>query len=90
MSSARGILGAVLGAATAGIALRVHAVARHRGQSVPETLVDLPQVLAEDATRVAEAARHAVEDGRDAARSARIEFDEQVAAHARRTKGTDG
>jgi len=90
MSSARGILGAVLGAATAGIALRVHAVARHRGQSVSSTIADLPQLLADDAARVAKAARLAAQDGRAAVQDARIEFDEQVAAHARRTKGTDG
>jgi hypothetical protein len=85
----RGVVGAALGAATAGVALRVRAVAKERGQSLSEVASDLPGILAEDATRIADAARHALEDGREASRSARIDFDEQVASRARRTKGND-
>jgi hypothetical protein len=89
MSTFRGILGAVTGAAVAGIALRVRTVSKERGQSLLDVAADLPGLLAEDATRIADAARHALEDGREAARSAGIDFDEQVAARARRTKGND-
>ena len=89
MSVFRGIFGATLGAATAGIALRVRAVAKERGQSLSEVAADLPGILSEDATRIADAARHALEDGREASRSARIDFDEQVAGRSRRTKGND-
>lgn len=89
MSAVRGILGAAFGAAVAGVAMRVRSVSKERDQSVGEVLADLPGILAEDVTRIADAARHAVDDGRDAAREARIEFDEQVAARARRTKGND-
>jgi hypothetical protein len=89
VSALRGILGAAMGAAVAGVALRVRTVSKERGQSLSEVVADLPGVLAEDATRIADAARHAMEDGREAARSARIDFDEQVAARARRTKGND-
>ena len=89
MSVVRGIVGAALGAATAGVALRVRAVARQRGQSLAEVAADLPGILAEDASQIVAAARHAVEDGREAARDARIDFDEQVARRARRTKGND-
>lgn len=89
MSAVRGILGAALGAAAAGVAMRVRTVAKERNQPVGEVLTDLPGILAEDATRVVDAARHALEDGREAARTARIEFDEQVAGRARRTKGND-
>lgn len=90
MSAVRGILGATLGAAAAGLAMRVRTASRERSQPVSEVLADLPGILAEDATRVADAARLAVRDGREAARGARIEFDEQVATRARRTKGNDG
>jgi hypothetical protein len=86
----RGIFGAILGALAAGVALRVRSVARERDQRVDEVLGDLPGVLADDATRIADAARTAVSDGREAAHRARIDFDEQVAARARRTKGHDG
>ncbi len=89
MSLVRGILGAALGAATAGVALRVRSVAKERGQSLADVASDLPGILAEDVTRIADAARAAVDDGREAARSARIDFDEQVASRARRTKGND-
>ena len=89
MSVLRGMVGATLGAAVAGIALRVRVIARERDASIGEVIADLPNVLSEDASRVVEAARHAVEDGRVAAHEARIEFDEQVAARSRRTKGND-
>ncbi|MCW2921502.1 MAG: hypothetical protein JWL76_1376 [Thermoleophilia bacterium] len=89
MSMVRGIFGAALGAATAGIALRIRAVSKQRGQSLADVAADLPGILAEDATRIADAARHALEDGREASRSARIDFDEQVASRSRRTKGND-
>lgn len=89
MSTFRGIVGAALGAAVATVALRVGAVSRTREQSIGEVVLELPSILKEDATRIADAARHAVEDGRVAAHRAGIEFDEQVAAHARRTKGND-
>jgi hypothetical protein len=84
MSAARGILGAAFGAAAAAVALRVRAVAKDRGQSIGDTVVELPEILAEDAIRVREAARHALDDGREAADRARNEFDEQVAARTRR------
>lgn len=89
MSVVRGIVGASLGAATAGIAMRVRSVAKERGQSVVDVAGDLPGILAEDALRIADAARHALEDGREASRNARIDFDEQVASRSRRTKGND-
>ena len=89
MSKVRGIVGAALGAASAAVALRVRSVAREREQSVADVLVDLPGILAQDAARANDAARSAFEDGRAATRVARIEFDEQVAARARRTKGND-
>lgn len=89
MSAVRGILGATLGAVVAGVAMRVRSVSNDRDQPIGDVIADLPGILAEDATRIADAARHAIEDGRGAAREARIEFDEQVAARARRTKGND-
>jgi hypothetical protein len=89
MSALRGILGAAAGAAIAGVALRVRTVSKQRGESLLDVVADLPGLLAEDATRISDAARHALEDGREAARSAGIDFDEQVAARARRTKGND-
>ena len=89
MSVVRGILGAAFGAAAAGVALRVRTVARERDQSLVDVASDLPGILAEDATRIADAARHALEDGREATKRARIDFDEQVAGRARRTKGND-
>jgi hypothetical protein len=89
MSTFRALAGGALGAAAATIALRVHAISRAREQSIGEVVLELPTILKEDATRIVDAARHAVEDGRVAAHRAGIEFDEQVAAHARRTKGND-
>jgi hypothetical protein len=89
VSILRGTVGAVVGAAAAAIALRVRSVARERDQPVTEVLVDLPGILAEDASHIADAARHAVSDGREASVRARIDFDEQVARHARRTEGND-
>ncbi|MCW2973282.1 MAG: hypothetical protein JWN72_1555 [Thermoleophilia bacterium] len=89
MSSFRGLVGGVLGAAAAAVGLRVHAIARARNRSIGSVVLDLPTILTDDAARIADAARHAVDDGRVAAHRAGIEFDEQVAAHARRTKGND-
>lgn len=90
MSSFKAVLGAVAGVAAALVAVRTHAVARERDQPVADVMTDLPGILGEDLTRIADAARHAIEDGRAAADRARIEFDEQVAAGARRTKGEHG
>lgn len=90
MGLVRGIVGATLGTAAAAVALRVRTVAKEREQSTAEVLQELPDLLAEDASRVAGAARNAVADGREASRRARIDFDVQVAARARRTKGHDG
>lgn len=89
MSSARGLLGTSLGAAVAVVGLRVAAVAKRRDMSLAEVVGDLPNVLAEDAQLVAESAKAALRDGREAAHRARNEFDMQVVAHARRTKGHD-
>ena len=89
MSAARGIFGGVLGAAVAAVGLRVHAIARSNKRSIGSVVLDLPAILTDDAARIADAARGAVDDGRVAAHRAGIEFDEQVAAHARRTKGND-
>jgi len=85
----RGIIGATAGAAVAGIVLRVRVASQERDRSIVETIVDLPTILAQDATHVAASARLAAHDGRVATERARIAFDEQVAAHARRTKGND-
>ena len=90
MSAVRGMLGAAIGAAAAAVALRVRSVSKERGVPIGEVISDLPDILTEDATRIVDAAREAVGDGRKAAIDARIDFDEQVAARSRRTKGTDG
>lgn len=89
MSLVRGMLGAAVGAAVAGVAMRVRSASKETGQPIGEVIADLPGILSEDVTRISDAARHAYDDGRVAAREARIEFDEQVAARARRTKGND-
>lgn len=89
MSALRGILGAAFGAAAAAVALRVRAVSQERDQSIGDTLAELPAILTEDAVRVRDAARHAFDDGKVAADRARIDFDEQVAARARRKQGTN-
>ncbi len=86
----RAIVGGTVGAATAAIALRVRSAAKERDQSVVEVLGDLPEILADDVAQLGDAARGALEDGREAAHRARIAFDEQVAAPARRTEGNDG
>lgn len=86
MSALRALAGAAIGAATAAAVLRVRAVAAERHQPMLDTIGALPEILAEDVARVAEAARHAVADGQAAAARARIDFDEQVAGAARRTK----
>lgn len=85
----RGILGAALGAGAAAVAMRVRSVARDREQPVSEVLAELPEILASDAARIGDAARAAIDDGREAADRARIDFDEQVARRARRTRGDD-
>ncbi|MCB0879954.1 MAG: hypothetical protein KDC46_13360 [Thermoleophilia bacterium] len=90
MSIVRGIVGGVLGAAGAAIALRVRTLSKEREEPITEVLADLPGILAEDVSRLGDAARGAIEDGRDAAQRARIDFDEQVAAPARRIEGNDG
>ena len=89
MSVVRGIVGAALGAAVAGVALRVRTAAKERDQSLGEVIADLPGIVGEDVTRISDAARHAYDDGRAAAQDARIHFDEQVQRRARRTKGHD-
>jgi hypothetical protein len=77
------------GVAAAVVGLRVAAIAKRRGVPVSQVLVDLPNVAAEEAQLIADAARDAIQDGRAAADRARNEFDMQVVAHARRTKGSD-
>ncbi|MCW2949141.1 MAG: hypothetical protein JWN41_154 [Thermoleophilia bacterium] len=89
MTAVRSFAGGLVGASVAAIALRVHALARRRDQPISTVILDLPAILQEDASRIVDAARHAVKDGRVAAHRAGIEFDEQVAARARRTKGND-
>lgn len=89
MSMFRSIVGAAVGATVATVALRVRSVSKERGAPIGEVVADLPGILAEDVTRIADSARHAVEDGRRAAVRAREDFDEQVAASSRRTKGED-
>lgn len=89
MSTARGLLGAGIGAAAALVGMRAASIAKQRGVPVTQVVTDLPTVLVEDAQHVAEAARGALRDGREAAHRARNEFDMQVVAHARRTKGHD-
>lgn len=89
MSSTRGVLGGLFGATVAAVGLRVAGIARRRKQSMSSVVLDLPAILTDDASRIADAARRAIDDGRVAAHRAGIEFDEQVAAHARRTKGND-
>lgn len=89
MSVLRTSAGALVGAATAGLALRVRVASRRRRQPIGDVISDLPGILAEDATRVADAARLAAEDGRRAAQAARIRFDEQVEHGTRRTKEND-
>jgi hypothetical protein len=89
MSGFKSIAGGVVGASVAAVALRVHAIAKQRNARISEVVLDLPAILTDDAARIVDAARHAVDDGRVAAHRAGIEFDEQVAAHARRTKGND-
>lgn len=89
MSALRSITGATLGAATAGLLLRVRTVSKERGRPIADVVGDLPGILAEDTTRVSDAARKALQDGRVAASAARVTFDEQVAARSRRTKGND-
>lgn len=89
MSIVRGILGAALGAGAAAVAIRVRSVARAEEIPVTEVLGDLPEILAADASFIRDAARAAVDDGREAADRARIDFDEQVARRARRTRGDD-
>ncbi len=89
MSVVRGLLGAAIGAAGAVVALRLRSVMQERDESLSEVLGDLPGILAEDATRLGDAARGALDDGRAATSRARIEFDEQVERRARRTEGND-
>ena len=89
MSLLRSLLGAALGATVATVGLRVNAHAKQRGVSPLTVLGDLPEVLAADARALAEAAHDAVDDGKRAADRARIEFDMQVVAHARRNKSPD-
>jgi hypothetical protein len=90
VSIVRGTIGALLGAAGAAVALRVRSVMKERDETLAEVVGDLPGILAEDVSRLGDAARGALEDGRTASARARIEFDEQVARRARRTEGDDG
>ncbi|MCW2922877.1 MAG: hypothetical protein JWM98_281 [Thermoleophilia bacterium] len=89
MSVLRGILGATLGAATAGVLLRVRTVSKDRGMPLADVVADLPGILVEDVTRVADSARSAIQDGRVAAQAARRDFDEQVVVASRRREGND-
>ena len=89
MSAGRSIFGAAFGATVAVLAIRVNAHAQRRSTTPFQVLGDLPEVLAEDARMLGTAAREAIHDGKRAADRARIEFDVQVVAHARRNKSTD-
>lgn len=90
MNVLRGIIGGLLGAVGAAVALRVRSVMVEREEPLADVLGDLPGILADDVARLGDAARGALADGREAADRARIAFDEQVAAPARRTEGNDG
>ena len=89
MSAGRSLLGAALGAAVATVGLRINAHAKRRNARPLDVLADLPDVLADDAKLVADAARGAFADGLRAAERARIEFDMQVVANARRNKSPE-
>lgn len=85
----RGLIGIATGVTAAVVGLRVRTIAKRRGVPVSEVIADLPAIATEDARFVFDAARDAVRDGLVAADRARDEFDMQVVAHARRTKGSD-
>lgn len=79
MGVLRGALGAVVGAAVAGVALRARQVSRDRDESIVDALAELPEVLQEDCARIADAARAAVADGRRAAIRREREIEEALA-----------
>jgi hypothetical protein len=87
MGVVRGSIGAVVGAALAGAALRARQLSRERGTSIVDVLPDLPELLRDDAGRIAEAAQGALADGRAAARRREGEINEEL-AHARRMRGS--
>lgn len=76
----RSIIGAILGALAAGVALRAQREARHRGVPVTRVLGDLPDIIRTDADRVSTAAHKAYIDGRRAAARRRIEIDSELAS----------
>lgn len=87
MTSARSIVGAVIGAALAGAALRVRQEAQRRGVPIADMVPELPDLVAQDIRVISEAVRGAVHDGRVASRAAESELD-KVLARPRQTGDT--
>lgn len=86
-SVVRGSLGAVLGGAVAGAALRARQLSRARDASIADVVGELPGVLQQDAERLMEAARVAVAEGKRAAVQREEEL-EKVLRQPRQKGGT--
>jgi hypothetical protein len=82
----RAAVGAAMGAAAAAAALRLRTLARDRGEGAGYLSVihDLPGALRQDVDRIGDAARGAIDDGRDAAERTEAEID-RVIAEGRRS-----
>ena len=84
MSIIRGTIGAVFGAAVAGVALRVRRESQRRGVSPVDLISDVPSLIGEDLRKVRDAAEGAMRDGQRAARATEQEID-KVLSRPRQT-----
>ena len=90
MSYVKAGLGAVVGGAVAGVALRARRLSQQRGVPLTEVLADLPEVLREDLSSIGDAAQAAFGDAKRAAAAREAEIDRVLAqgrAASRRTEG---
>lgn len=84
MSIIRGTMGAAVGAALAGVALRVRNESRRRGVSPTELVGELPSLIGDDVRKIRAAAEGALRDGQRAARATEHEID-KVLSRPRQT-----
>lgn len=76
MSMLRGTIGALVGAAVAGVALSLRRESQRRGVSAVELLGDVPELVHDDVQRVVKAAEGALRDGQRAAHAAETHISE--------------
>ncbi len=84
MSMIRGTIGALVGAAVAGVALTLRRESQRRGVPASDLLGDIPDIVQDDMRRIVRAAEGAMRDGQRAAHATEAHI-EKVLSRPRQT-----